>query len=82
MSGRATACAAVPDSHRATKRYDWELRDDTKWLELAVNGIYRLGLLQAIGGAGGEGTDCRVEQSSARHYLPYIQSAHKFLVLV
>jgi hypothetical protein len=34
------------DSHRATKGYDWELTDDTKWLELAVIGIQRLGLVQ------------------------------------
>jgi len=52
------------NSHRATKRYDGELRGDTKRLELAVNGIYRLGLLQAIRGAGGR-TDRRVAQSSA-----------------
>ena len=55
----------LPILHRATKRYAWELRDDTKRLELAGNGIYRLGLLHAIRDAGGEGTGCKVEQSSA-----------------
>jgi hypothetical protein len=57
----------VPDTTPAAtgqrKDTTGELRDDTKWLELAVNGMCRLGLLQAIRGAGGgEGTDYRVEQ--------------------
>ena len=63
----ATCCSAryYTYSRRTTERYDGELGGNTKWLELPANGIHRLGLLQAIRGAAGEGADRRVEQSSA-----------------
>ena len=79
MNERATAYASVPG---ITPTATGQRKDTTKnsWLELAVNGIYRRGSLQAIRGAGGEGNDCGVEQSSAEALFA-IQSAHKFLVL-